>query len=732
MAGFHFVMQFRDFNIEILAKRDDLFDVRVVSGASGELQATITLQRSVDDVLQALQAHGIHVRGATGERDFTPPEHTVARPSTAIGQELFDLLFSSPEVTRALAECMTDAKNSDAGVRLKLTLNTKDAAVADLARLPWELLHDDTKYKYFSLRPDSPIVRYLEVPKPFVVKPFRPPLRILVVSSNPRNDLALDKERDNLKAALGDDPNIELTFVEGATIQTIAGALARGKATGRDFHVLHYMGHGDFHNGKGALLLHKDGGGEDFVDADAFNTALQAAEDIRLVFLNSCNTAQSSAEAGSNPFAGVATALVFEGVPAVVAMQRPVPDNAAIVLAKNFYPNIARGWPVDAAVSEGRRQMFFANRDSLDWAIPVLFMRSPNGALFDFAETSAPAVAMPPPQPVAARVDAERPAAPESQRVAGLRPVATASNAPPSRMRMMAVGAALAVAALITLVVFLPDAPAPEGQPAAGAPAAAPGTTPAAEPVPIDEEQVRALQARAGKDPQDAESRMELGITFSDANRFAEAIPWFEQALALRPKDLDLSSELARTYDLAHQPERAEKQFAAALAIDPQHPKTLAYKGMFLADRQDFDGAEALWEEVVRISPDSIDGKWAAETLAALRAPSATGAAASIATEGKVGFRIDNQTGLELHQLYVKPNNVSDRGEDVLGDFLLGRGESKVIGFKTLSRSCLWDLVARDATSLEIKCPDIDVCGEPTITLFYKNGTPTVTTSGGS
>ena len=30
----------------------------------------------------------------------------------------------------------------------------------------------------------------------------------------------------------------------------IADALARGRAAGRDFHVLHDMGHGDFHHGK--------------------------------------------------------------------------------------------------------------------------------------------------------------------------------------------------------------------------------------------------------------------------------------------------------------------------------------------------------------------------------------------------------------------------------------------------------------------------------------------------
>lgn len=716
-------MQFKDFNIEILAKRQDQFDIRVVSNASGELQTTITLPRSVDELLEAFHPGAGHARSAAGTRDFTPAAAgtTPTAPPEAIGQELFDLLFSAPEVTRALAECMTDAKNADAGVRLKLTLNTRDAAVADLARLPWELMHDETKYKYFALRPDSPIVRYLEVPKPFNVKRLRPPLRILVVSANPRRDLALDQERDNLKAALGTDASIELTFLENASIQTIAAALSRGRAAGRDFHVVHYMGHGDFHDGKGVLLLHKDGGGEDYVEADAFNTALQAGEDIRLVFLNACNTAQSGAQAGVNPFAGVATALVFEGVPAVVAMQRPVPDRAAIVLATHFYPNIARGWPVDAAVSEGRRQMFFADRASLDWAIPVLFMRSPNGVLFDVAEEPTPA--HPSPGSIAATVTTV-PAPPVE-----IRPVAAVAPAP-SRLKLVAIGAGLAVAALIGLVVLLPDS-GPEPQAAATTTAAggAPDTTPA-EAVAVDEDQVRELQARAAKDPQDAESRTELGITFSDANRFAEAIPWFEQALAIQPRNLDLSSELARTYDLAGDAERAEKQFDAALAIDPKHPKALAYKGMFLADRQQITEAMALWDEVVRVSPDSIDGKWAAETLAALRAPSAAGGTA-IATEDKVSFRLENQTGVELHYLYVKPNNVSDRGEDVLGDFVLEPKMSKVIGFKTLSRSCLWDLMAKDASTREIVWPDVDICGAPTITLALAGGRPTVIRSEG-
>lgn len=399
-------MEFRDFNVEILAMRENRFDVRVASQASGELQTSVALARTVDDLLAALATSGAAVRSATSasaERVFTavPASDTprVDVQGVDVGQTLFDMLFSEPETSRALAECMTDAKAAKAGVRLKLTLNTRDHGVADLARLPWELLHDESKYKHFALRPDFPIVRYLEVPKPFTVERFAPPLRILAVSANPRQDLALDRERENLKTALADVADVELTFVEQASIQTIAAAMAKASAAGHGIHVVHYMGHGDFRGGRGVLLLHKEGSREDAVEAEAFVTAVQAAGDVRLVFLNACNTAQSDATDASDPFAGVASSLVFEGIPAVVAMQRPVPDAAAIVLAKHFYTCVAKGQPVDAAVSEGRRQMFFANRASLDWAIPVLFMRSPNGLLFDLGRPVPVPKPAPPPAP---------------------------------------------------------------------------------------------------------------------------------------------------------------------------------------------------------------------------------------------------------------------------------------------------------------------------------------------
>ncbi len=72
---------------------------------------------------------------------------------------------------------------------------------------------------------------------------------------------------------------------------------------------------------------------------------------LRLVVLNSCEGARTTL---TDPYAGVATTLVRLGVPAVVAMQFEISDEAAIVFAEELYTNlIGRQDPIDAAVGRG-------------------------------------------------------------------------------------------------------------------------------------------------------------------------------------------------------------------------------------------------------------------------------------------------------------------------------------------------------------------------------------------
>jgi pyruvate/2-oxoglutarate dehydrogenase complex dihydrolipoamide acyltransferase (E2) component len=88
-------------------------------------------------------------------------------------------------------------------------------------------------------------------------------------------------------------------------------------------------------------------------------------------------------------FSGTAATLVRRGIPAVVAMQYQITDEAAIEFSRAFYEALADGWPVDAAVTDARVAV---SMDSmLEWGTPVLYMRSPDGRLFDIS-TEAPSL----------------------------------------------------------------------------------------------------------------------------------------------------------------------------------------------------------------------------------------------------------------------------------------------------------------------------------------------------
>lgn len=102
-----------------------------------------------------------------------------------------------------------------------------------------------------------------------------------------------------------------------------------------------------------------------------------ADSDLRLAVLNACQTSTTGAELA---FGGVAHQLVRAGMPAVVAMQQRIMDQTALAFSREFYRALADGWPVDAAVQEGRRSIMTVLGNDwqgrADWAIPTLYARS--------------------------------------------------------------------------------------------------------------------------------------------------------------------------------------------------------------------------------------------------------------------------------------------------------------------------------------------------------------------
>jgi hypothetical protein len=69
-------------------------------------------------------------------------------------------------------------------------------------------------------------------------------------------------------------------------------------------------------------------------------------------------------------------------------MQFEVTDEAAIAFSQTFYESLAVGYPVDAAVAEGRKAVL-SLPNPLEWATPVLYLRAPHGRIFDVSVRSA-------------------------------------------------------------------------------------------------------------------------------------------------------------------------------------------------------------------------------------------------------------------------------------------------------------------------------------------------------
>ncbi len=384
-------MYYKDFIIKIESKRDQDYIISIESPA-GEGNSTLTLPFDLEEAAGLMQNLAGTFRSSSAEsvaepstREVSITYENVSEPD-ALPKALFESLFTGK--ARTLFDQSIGMISGDGiGLRIKLQIDPSDADVAELASLPWELLYREETRDYLNLSRNTPLVRYLNVQRPSSPLAFTPPLRILVVMSNPQGVAQLDlaQERKLIEQSWATQKGVEVDFLENpASTKRLSNKLSE-----KEYHVLHYMGHGDFdrQSGQGVLLLEDDNDQMQLLDGQTLGSViLRDVKSLRLVFLNACNTAKSTKEKGQDPFAGVATALVMAGIPAVVAMQFPITDIAAVNFAGTFYPRLVAGFPVDAAVAEGRKAIRVANAETMEWATPVLFMRSPDGVLFDFED----------------------------------------------------------------------------------------------------------------------------------------------------------------------------------------------------------------------------------------------------------------------------------------------------------------------------------------------------------
>lgn len=156
---------------------------------------------------------------------------------------------------------------------------------------------------------------------------------------------------------------------------------------------------------------------------------------------------------------------------------------------------------------------------------------------------------------------------------------------------------------------------------AAAAPAAPAGGQQApAPPPPLNEADAERLRKEAEANPSNPTPRVALANLYFDAERYTDAITWYESALKLDARNPDVSTDLGVSYYYLNQPDRALQQFEHSLSIDPKHTKTMLNMGIVRAfGKQDLEGATRAWEQVVAIAPQTPEGQAAKRALDAMK-----------------------------------------------------------------------------------------------------------------
>jgi cytochrome c-type biogenesis protein CcmH/NrfG len=149
----------------------------------------------------------------------------------------------------------------------------------------------------------------------------------------------------------------------------------------------------------------------------------------------------------------------------------------------------------------------------------------------------------------------------------------------------------------VMFAVLKSDSGAVPGTPQARAPQAQVAT-------PARPNMIAPLEDETALNPQNTKAWIQLGNEYFDASEHDKAIRAYRKALELDANNANVWTDLAIMYRRSNQPKEALQAFDKAIEVDPKHEPSRLNKGIVLLhDMQDFDGAIAIWEELLAVNP---------------------------------------------------------------------------------------------------------------------------------
>jgi cytochrome c-type biogenesis protein CcmH/NrfG len=186
-------------------------------------------------------------------------------------------------------------------------------------------------------------------------------------------------------------------------------------------------------------------------------------------------------------------------------------------------------------------------------------------------------------------------------------------------------GVAAIVIAGIVLLVFTPEermGPPVVEQAGAGAEGVPPGHPPMDQPpapTPEQQQQMAALEKQIQEHPEDADAKLKLADLYYNLERYAEAIPLYQQYLEKNPENVNARTDMA--YAIANNGaiDSAIVELYRVIREDPKHQNATYNLTMMYAAKRDRDSTLHWLDRVVQIDSTTQPGRQAADILAEVR-----------------------------------------------------------------------------------------------------------------
>ncbi len=121
--------------------------------------------------------------------------------------------------------------------------------------------------------------------------------------------------------------------------------------------------------------------------------------------------------------------------------------------------------------------------------------------------------------------------------------------------------------------------------------------------------------------PEVLQRMLEAARTSLSAGRYTEAISAYQAVLKREPKNVDAMTHLALIVAIGGHADSALESFEKALAIDPNYPPALLYRGQVLYEAKNNPaGAIKSWEKFLAVSPPGEDRTRVEKLIAEARA----------------------------------------------------------------------------------------------------------------